>query len=58
VHKFSNFTLPHDVGIRIVVKDVDGNYTTADTNLWISAVDSDPTQIFSDGFESGNTAAW
>jgi len=55
---FSTFTLPHDVGIRIVVKDIDGNYTTADTNLWISAVDDDPTHIFSDGFESGNTSAW
>ena len=55
---YSIFTLPHDVGIRIVVKDLDGNYTTADTDLWISAVDDDPTHIFSDGFESGNTSAW
>ncbi len=55
---FTNFSLPHDVGIRIVVKDLDGNYTTADTNLWISAINEDPTHIFSDGFESGDTSAW
>ena len=55
---FSNFTLPHEVGIRIVVKDTDGNYTTADTNLWITTLDEDPTHIFSDDFESGVTSAW
>ena len=55
---YSTFTLPHDVGIRILVKDLDGNFTTADTDLWISAVNEDPTHIFSDGFESGNTSAW
>jgi len=46
------------VGIRIVVKDTDGNYTTADTTLWITTLDEDPTHIFSDDFESGDTLAW
>ncbi len=55
---FSNFTLPHEVGIRIVVKDAEGNYTTADTTLWITTLDEDPNLIFTDDFESGGTTAW
>ena len=33
---YSHFTLPHDVGIRIIAKDKDYNYTIADTRLTIA----------------------
>ncbi len=54
---YSHFTLPHQVGIRIIAEDVDGNATIADTTLWITDVDVNPA-IFADGFESGNTDRW
>lgn len=55
---YSHFTLPHQVGIRIIAEDGDGNSTIADTTLWITAVDVNPALIFADGFESGNTSVW
>ncbi len=54
---YSHFTLPHQVGIRIIAEDVDGNSTIADTTLWITDVDTNPV-IFADGFESGDTSRW
>ncbi len=54
---YSHFTLPHQVGIRILAEDVDGNSTIADTTLWITDVDMSPA-IFADGFESGDTSRW
>jgi hypothetical protein len=33
---YSHFSLPHNVGIRIVAKDKDSNYTIADTELTIT----------------------
>lgn len=33
---YNHFTLPHDVGIRIIAKDKDENYTIADTRLTIT----------------------
>jgi hypothetical protein len=54
---YSQFTLPHQVGVRIIAEDLGGNATIADTTLWITAVDTNPV-IFADGFESGNTSGW
>ena len=34
---FEENTLPYDVGVRVVVKDVDGNYCYADTVLTVVA---------------------
>jgi hypothetical protein len=36
---YSRYTLPHDVGIRVVAKDVDDNYVMADTSIPVSTDD-------------------
>jgi hypothetical protein len=42
---YTHFTLPHDVGIRIIAKDKDGNYTIADTRLPIAYIYADPSTL-------------
>ena len=33
---YTHYDLPAEVGIRVIVKDIDGNYGIADTNLMIT----------------------
>jgi hypothetical protein len=40
---FTHFPLPHEVGVRILVKDRDGNYGMADTRLLITDEPCSPT---------------
>jgi hypothetical protein len=54
---YSHFTLPHQVGIRIIAEDVDGNATIADTKLWITEI-NDNSLVFADDFETGDTTRW
>ncbi len=55
---YTHYSLPHDVGIRIIAEDADGNFTIADTTLWITSENSAPPPIFADDFENGTTSAW
>jgi hypothetical protein len=42
---YTHFTLPHAVGLRIIAKDKDENYTLADTRLTIAQIFSYPETL-------------
>lgn len=42
---YSHFSLPHDVGLRIIAKDKDENYTIADTLLKIAYISAAPQSL-------------
>lgn len=53
---YSHFSLPHDVGIRIIVKDKDQNYTIADTRLTVAYIYSQPRALSMEPGESRQVA--
>jgi hypothetical protein len=53
---YSHFSLPHDVGIRIIAKDKDENFTIADTRLTIAYIYAQPKTLAMHPGETGQVA--